>query len=463
MAQHAAPARAQSPGHRHQAAASARCGQRRRDIQGLRAVAVLAVVAFHAGVPRLTGGYVGVDVFFVISGYLITGLLWREYQQHRPAEPGALLRPAGQAALAGGGTGAAWPRLSPAPAGCRRCGCARCSPMRWRPRSTWEITGSRSWGPTTWPRPLRRLRCSTTGPSGWRNSSICSGRCWWSSPRCWPVAGAPCWRWPCSPSRPLHSACAGPPQLPSWAYFSLPTRAWELGVGALLALFEPELRRCSARLLAVLGWVGLAAILGGCTFFGATTAFPGTAALAPGRSGRAQSSPRACSGPLAGPVSLLRVGGLQALGRWSYSWYLWHWPVLLLAPAALGHALGLGARLLAALLSLLLAVLSYALVENPLHRTRPRIRQGRGGLLVGRRADDGLGPVAGRRCRPDPGAGRARHGRCAGRHLDPTATPRHRNDRPRPTRPPSPLGDVDPAGPVRPAAGRFGRARCRPI
>jgi peptidoglycan/LPS O-acetylase OafA/YrhL len=50
----------------------------RPDIEGLRAVAVLAVVLFHAEVPGLGGGFVGVDVFFVISGFLITGLLWRE-------------------------------------------------------------------------------------------------------------------------------------------------------------------------------------------------------------------------------------------------------------------------------------------------------------------------------------------------------------------------------------------------
>ena len=53
----------------------------RPDIQGLRAVAVMLVVAFHAGVPGITGGYVGVDVFYVISGFLITGILVDEIER----------------------------------------------------------------------------------------------------------------------------------------------------------------------------------------------------------------------------------------------------------------------------------------------------------------------------------------------------------------------------------------------
>ena len=70
--------------------------QFRPDVEGLRAIAVLLVVLYHAELPRLTGGYVGVDVFFVISGFVITGLLLRERRAPDALDRG-LLRPPGPA------------------------------------------------------------------------------------------------------------------------------------------------------------------------------------------------------------------------------------------------------------------------------------------------------------------------------------------------------------------------------
>src|SRR5258708_30698175 len=58
-----------------------RASSYRSDIEGLRGVAVLMVVAFHCGIAGFSGGFIGVDVFFVLSGYLITGLLLNEIQQ----------------------------------------------------------------------------------------------------------------------------------------------------------------------------------------------------------------------------------------------------------------------------------------------------------------------------------------------------------------------------------------------
>ncbi len=78
----------------------------RPDIEGLRAVAVLAVVFYHANVGFLSGGFVGVDVFFVISGFLITRLLWREVDGRRRLSFAGVLRPAGPPDPAGGHAGA---------------------------------------------------------------------------------------------------------------------------------------------------------------------------------------------------------------------------------------------------------------------------------------------------------------------------------------------------------------------
>ena len=77
----------------------------RPDIEGLRAVAVVAVVLFHADVPGVGGGFVGVDVFFVISGFLITGLLWREVSTAGTVAAAPLLRGAGPPTAAGIGRG----------------------------------------------------------------------------------------------------------------------------------------------------------------------------------------------------------------------------------------------------------------------------------------------------------------------------------------------------------------------
>ncbi|MFD0568247.1 acyltransferase family protein [Kitasatospora gansuensis] len=142
----------------------------RADLEGLRGVAVLAVLGFHAGVPALTGGYVGVDVFFVLSGFLITGLLtgqrplgFREFCARRarrilPAAAVVLTA----TAVAGG------------------CCSTRCAAPTWpatcsrRPDSS-PTGGSPGSTPTTWRPPAIRAPCCTSGRSAWRTSSTCSG------------------------------------------------------------------------------------------------------------------------------------------------------------------------------------------------------------------------------------------------------------------------------------------------
>jgi hypothetical protein len=160
--------------------------------------------------------------------------------------------------------------------------------------------------------------------------------------------------------------------MPATAFYSLPTRAWQLAIGGLVALTAGQWRRLSAVPAAIAGWVGLALILAACTWFTPTTPFPGTAALLP-TLGAALVIGAGCAIPSQGCGRLLGLPPMRAIGRISYSWYLWHWPVLVFAPLVVGHPLGLPARLAAAVLSAGLAWLTLRFIENPL-RFNPTIK-----------------------------------------------------------------------------------------
>jgi peptidoglycan/LPS O-acetylase OafA/YrhL len=161
--------------------------------------------------------------------------------------------------------------------------------------------------------------------------------------------------------------------MPAVAFFSLPTRAWQLAAGGLVALTAAQWRRLPPLPAAITGWAGLALILLACTWLSATTLYPGTAALLPVL-GTVLVIGAGCATPAQGCGRVLGLSPMRAIGRISYSWYLWHWPVLVLAPALLGHPLGLAARLAAALVSGGLAVLTLRFIENPL-RFAPSIRR----------------------------------------------------------------------------------------
>lgn len=160
---------------------------------------------------------------------------------------------------------------------------------------------------------------------------------------------------------------------PFVAFFSLPTRAWQLAVGGLIALTAGQWRRLSPRAAAIVGCAGLAVILVTCRQLSASTLYPGTAALWP-TLGTAMIIGAGCAAPDQGCGRLLGAAPMRSIGRISYSWYLWHWPVLIFAPLIVGHSLGLAGRLTAALLSAGLAVLTLRFVENPL-RFAPKIRE----------------------------------------------------------------------------------------
>jgi hypothetical protein len=160
-----------------------------------------------------------------------------------------------------------------------------------------------------------------------------------------------------------------------WAFFSLPTRAWELAVGGLLALGAPRLSRLSSGWMSLVSWAGIGGIVFSAVTFTAATPFPDTAALVP-VAGAAAVLAGGCVGPRLGAVWLLGRRPMQVIGRGSYTWYLWHWPALILAPSIVGHRLNVAENVGVCAVALALAGMTTVFLERPLQRAswlgRPR-------------------------------------------------------------------------------------------
>jgi len=340
----------------------------RPDVEGLRAVAVVLVVLFHAGVRQLGGGYVGVDVFFVISGFVITGVLLRERastgrtsilafygRRSRRIIPVASLVIIVTVVLAYVLLGVVGDRTAIdgfwatiflanfhfASIGTNYLTALQApSPLQ----NFWTLSVEEQFYlvyPTLFLL-LARLR---------RGASF----------RVRLVAG-------------LLVVIAASFLLsvtqtatnPGVAYFSPFTRAWELAVGALVAAGAPWLLRLPVRLAAVLTWVGLAAIAVAAVRFDSLTPYPGAAAALP-VVGAALVIAGGTAVPRRGAEALLRLWPFGRLGRLSYSLYLWHWPILVLAAESTGATtLPVGKSLLWVLVALGLSIVTYGLIENPI-------------------------------------------------------------------------------------------------
>jgi peptidoglycan/LPS O-acetylase OafA/YrhL len=158
---------------------------------------------------------------------------------------------------------------------------------------------------------------------------------------------------------------------PGAAYFSTAARAWELGLGAALAIGAAALMRTPGLLRAVIGWSGFICIACAAVLFSDQTAFPGYAALLPAlgaalviAAGIGDQAPRLSVG------RFLALGPLRYVGDRSYAYYLWHWPVLIIAVQYAGHDLSVAVKLLLALGAFALSIVSYALFENPIRQMR---------------------------------------------------------------------------------------------
>jgi peptidoglycan/LPS O-acetylase OafA/YrhL len=358
----------------HERPASADRTAVRTDIQGLRALAVSLVVVYHV-FPHsfLSGGFVGVDVFFVISGFLITLHLMQ-----KPPSRGRDLA-------------TFWGRRV----------------RRLLPASllvlTTTLVGSRLFAPDTqWGTTATQARGAALYVVNWilahdsvdylaADNAPSPVQHFWSLS----VEEQFYFVWPIlilgmvvlARLRRLNqdlAVLAGLAVLvalslgysvyetatnPAAAYFVTPTRMWELGIGGLLAVVVavrqrrglphllPESARC------VLAWVGLAAIAWTAVTYSGATPFPGWRALLPVVAtavviGAAAPDHRLSPGPL------MALRPAQWLGDVSYSVYLWHWPLIVLIPLARNHHADTFDRVLTLVLTLVLAGLTKTYVED---------------------------------------------------------------------------------------------------
>jgi len=326
------------------------------EIQGLRALAATLVLIFHA--KFVSGGFIGVDIFYVISGFLITGLLLKELEAKGKISLKAFylrrskrLLPASFLVLFVTAL-FAWLVLPPI---------SRGSIGRDLIATTFYISNYLfAW----WQNDYQNLNAT---PSPFIH--------YWSLAVeeqfyvFWPlfIIGL-------AKLKSARKFLIGFSAVtivtfalgvwltivaPIWAFYSLPTRAWELSIGALIALL-PALRRQNS-LLAILG---ITALIGSALSFNDSTPFPGVYALLPVLGTAALLS---SIGAWPKPLKWLATNRVSVwLGKISYPLYLWHWPVLVLPIALFARELKLWERIVALLITVVLAELTTRFVEEPL-------------------------------------------------------------------------------------------------
>lgn len=350
----------------------------RGDIQALRALAVSSVILYHLWPNRISGGYVGVDVFFAISGFLITTHLMTEIDATGRLRPGVF-----------------WARRA-----------KRLIPASSAVLLVTAITVIVAVPRYLWRQYLEEIIASTFQAENWllahnsvsylaANNTASPSQHYWSLSVeeqfyiALPLIILTC----CALARLLRvpprriitavliAAVAGSFAYSLWltsttpgvAYFSTLTRAWEFGAGALLALAKSD--RAARRPWV---WLGVAAIVATCVAFDDATSFPGVAATLPVfgtliviQSGRNSAFDR-----------LGNTAAVALVGRISYAAYLWHWPLVVLVPFITHRALGSIDKVTILAATLTLAWLSTNFVEDPI-RFRRQLLGDRRPIVVG--------------------------------------------------------------------------------
>jgi peptidoglycan/LPS O-acetylase OafA/YrhL len=351
-------------------------GEFRPDVEGLRAIAVIAVVLFHMEVAGFEGGFVGVDVFFVVSGFLITQLLLRELEtsgtvslhdfwarRARRLLPASclvlvvtviaarfmlapsLLRDVGRDAIAAGAFvvnfvfahrlgdyfNAQLGDLTPSPL-----------------LHFWSLAVEEQFY-LLWPATLVLVARWLPRPAAFRRNLL--------------VVIA------VISAASLAASVWMTTNEPTWAFYLLPARAIELLAGAALALAGTGLQSVNARFRGGLGWFGVGAVVYAVLAYDQSVAFPGTAAMLPVLATVLIVAAGGYEPFRFGPTIVLGLKPMQWIGRHSYAIYLWHWPALVLSEAKWGP-LSMGQRTIVVAVALALSVASKALVEDPVRLSK---------------------------------------------------------------------------------------------
>ena len=348
----------------------------RPDLEGLRGVAILLVLLCHVGIPGAQAGFVGVDVFFVLSGFLITGLLVTERQTTGRIGLGAFYARRARRILPAAVLVLATTLLASE---------LILSPLDLRRIADDGLAASLS---------LANVRFAVDATDYFSPVDASPMLHYWSLAveeqyyLLWPILL-------------LTVARIGRPKLTmavlavtifagsfalsaaitdssgAWAYYSLPTRAWQLAAGALLALGMTTFADAPLSVAAATGWLGAGLLVASLMAIGPGTSYPGLAALLPTLGAAALIA----SGGVVGSPGwmVLTRTPIRWLGRISYSLYLWHWPILVLGAIALGMGVAddgtpaagdLGVRIGLAGIAIVIAALTWALVEEPFRRGR---------------------------------------------------------------------------------------------
>lgn len=348
----------------------------RPDIDGLRAVAVASVVLFHAGVPYVAGGYVGVDIFFVISGYLITSIILKDLDAGCFSFLGFYERRIRRilpafSVVALVTTFAALAILPPFEL--ERFGKALVASLLFASNFWfWDQSGY-------FAEPAEQeFLLHTWTLSVEEQFYVLWPLCLWLLARP-PLRRARPYVLPAMVVLSLAISQYLASAHPAAGFYLIHSRFWELGLGALLA-FSRDRIPASDLVANTYGALGLALIAFAVFAFGPDTTFPGFNALVPclGAALLIHSGARSTAA-----ARLLSLRPVVFLGLISYSLYLWHWPVLTLSKFYLARDLGTGEAAVALAVTMALSSLSWRYVELPFRRRTGAARRPLRALMGG--------------------------------------------------------------------------------